>query len=110
MGLWCSGNTLACHARTAGSNPASPAFHQGSLVIKPEPNYREIIMQSTRSLSVQETGDAYLIRSRGASSKPAIRLTGSWLVAAGFPAGSRVTIRVNHGSLVITPEPTAKIG
>lgn len=42
-------------------------------------------------------------RRRGGSTAPHLRLSGQWLASAGFPAGSRVRVQVQHGQLVIVP-------
>jgi hypothetical protein len=34
---------------------------------------------------------------------PFIRISGNWLALAGFHPGSHVTVRVEGGSLIITP-------
>lgn len=34
---------------------------------------------------------------------PFIRISGNWLAMAGFHPGSHVTVRVENGSLIITP-------
>lgn len=62
------------------------------------------MMQKQRSLAVRETADAYLLRQGWAASRPAIRLRGQWLARAGFEAGQRVTVRVENGRIVITPQ------
>jgi hypothetical protein len=39
---------------------------------------------------------------------PFLRCSGKWLAAAGFTPGTRVIVRVENGSLIITPEKLAK--
>lgn len=34
---------------------------------------------------------------------PFIRISGNWLAMAGFHPGTHVTVRVENGSLIITP-------
>lgn len=34
---------------------------------------------------------------------PFIRMSGNWLTMAGFHPGTHVTVRVENGSLIITP-------
>ncbi len=34
---------------------------------------------------------------------PFLRLSGQWMVAAGFEIGERVRVEVEHGRLVVTP-------
>lgn len=46
----------------------------------------------TRSLKIEECGDFSRIRSGREAAKAKIRLSGNWLVRAGFPAGSRVEV------------------
>ena len=57
---------------------------------------------STRSLAVEASGDFFYRRVR-----PKIRLSGRWLERAGFRPGSRVTVTVEDGRLVLTPEQPA---
>ena len=61
-------------------------------------------MRKQRSLVVRETADAYLLRQGRATSRPAIRLQGQWLAEAGFEAGQQVTVHVEDGRIVITPQ------
>lgn len=35
---------------------------------------------------------------------PFIRMSGKWLAMAGFHPGTHVTVRVENGALIITPE------
>lgn len=48
----------------------------------------------TRQLTVSRTGDYR-------KPVPLLRLQGQWLERAGFPAGSRVVVKVQKGRLVI---------
>ena len=61
-------------------------------------------MRKQRSLTIGETADAYLLRRGRATSRPAIRLRGQWLAQAGFEAGQKVTVHVEDGQIVITPQ------
>ena len=59
-------------------------------------------MNHRRSLKILEQGDGYAIRHSGQGySVPLIRLRGKWLREAGFTAGERVSITVEHGRLTI---------
>ncbi len=60
-------------------------------------------MKKQRSLTIREMADAYLLRQGRVTSRPAIRLQGSWLAQAGFEAGQKVTVHVEDGRIVITP-------
>jgi len=39
---------------------------------------------------------------------PFLRCSGKWLADAGFTPGTRVIVRVENGSLIITPEGLAR--
>ena len=74
-------------------------------------------MNKQRSLTIRDAAgraDSYLLRRGEATSHPAIRLQGKWLASprlragrdaeAGFEAGHRVTVHVDDGQIVITPQ------
>ena len=56
-----------------------------------------------RTLKLQESADAYLLRQGRVTSKPTLTLKGQWMHRAGFRAGQRVTVKVERGRLVIVP-------
>ena len=59
-------------------------------------------MHYKRFLTIYERGDRYAIRHSGEQcSIPAIRLRGKWLREAGFLAGQKVSVIVEHGRLTI---------
>ena len=59
-------------------------------------------MNYRRSLKILEQGDGYAIRHSGLGySVPLIRLRGKWLKEAGFTAGQKVSVLVEHGRLTI---------
>jgi hypothetical protein len=59
-------------------------------------------MNHRRSLTILEQGDGYAIRHSGHGySVPLIRLRGKWLKEAGFTAGQKVSVLVEHGRLTI---------
>jgi hypothetical protein len=59
-------------------------------------------MNYRRSLKILEQGDGYAIRHSGQGySVPLIRLRGKWLKEAGFTAGQKVSVLVEHGRLTI---------
>ena len=59
-------------------------------------------MNYQRSLKILEQGDGYAIRHSGPHySVPLIRLRGKWLKEAGFTAGQKVSVLVEHGRLTI---------
>ena len=61
-------------------------------------------MNYQRSLKILEQGDGYAIRHSGQGySVPLIRLRGKWLKEAGFTAGQKVSVLVEHGRLTIRP-------
>jgi hypothetical protein len=41
-------------------------------------------------------------RSQHGAFVPQVRMTGRWLARAGFPAGCRLAVAVEHGRLVVT--------
>jgi hypothetical protein len=55
----------------------------------------------TRSLKIESVEGGW---QREHLAKPFIRLRGRWLSEAGFPPGSRVTVTVEDGRLILTPE------
>ena len=58
----------------------------------------------TRRVTLQETANLYQLQHGQAQSAPSLVLRGQWLAKAGFQAGQRVRIRVEHGHLTITLE------
>lgn len=58
-----------------------------------------------RILKLFESEDRYRVREGHASTKPALLLKGNWLDQAGFPAGSRASVQVEQGRIVIEPQP-----
>jgi toxic protein SymE len=44
-------------------------------------------------------------RTRHYSLHPSLVLSGNWLKEAGFPTGTCVSITVEHGQLILQPEP-----
>jgi len=57
-----------------------------------------------RTLKVSESEDWYKVHvHKNRSSKPLLRLQGKWLHDAGFPAGSRVVVRVENRRLTVVP-------
>ena len=57
-----------------------------------------------RTLKVGESEDWYKVHvHKNRSSKPLLRLKGKWLDDAGFPAGSRVVVKVEEQRLTVIP-------
>ena len=74
-------------------------------------------MKKQRSPTIRDaagTADSYLLRRGEATIRPAIRLQGKWLAIprlragrdaeTGFEAGQKVTVHVDDGQIVITPQ------
>ena len=57
-----------------------------------------------RSLTVSSL---YRPRRWESQSVPYVRLSGKWLARAGLTPGQRLTVRLEHGSLILTPEAAA---
>ena len=97
------------HRRRAGrvrtGNAATRTGCLGGLpATRPTCLSRQHTMKKQRSLTIREMADAYLLRQGRATSSPAIRLQGKWLAQAGFEAGQKVTVHVEDGRIVITPQ------
>jgi len=76
----------------------------------PEPAPAKAKYPATRKLTVLETACEMPGKSRGigidyapVNLEPCLVLRGKWLRKAGFPIGEKVSISVNKGELVITP-------
>ncbi len=62
---------------------------------------RNRIQKRTRTLTIQiDTRYGYLFRKE----VPKLRLTGLWLMKAGFKPGEKVTVEIGPNKLILKPE------